>query len=65
MERIKLLDHFTLVEYNGVPYPEGYTTDIQEVAGHLDKDSIEETIENIKDLFDGDNDNDKDKDKKK
>ena len=31
----------------------------------LDKDSIEETIENIKDIFDGDNDNDKDKDKKK
>lgn len=43
MEKIKLLDHFTLVEYNGVPYPEGYTADIHEVAGHLDKDSIEVT----------------------
>ena len=43
MEKIKLLDHFTLVEYNGVPYPEGYTTDIREVAGHLDKNSIEVT----------------------
>ena len=31
----------------------------------LDKDSIEETIENIKDIFDGDDDNDKDKEKKK
>ena len=29
----------------------------------LDKDSIEETIEDIKDVFDGDNDNDKDKKK--
>ena len=43
MEKIQLLDHFTLVEYNGVPYPEGYTADIHEVAGHLDKDSIEVT----------------------
>lgn len=41
MEKIKLLDHFTLIEYNSVPYPEGYTADIHEVAGHLDKDSIE------------------------
>ena len=31
----------------------------------LDKDSIEETIENIKDIFDGDDDNEKDKEKKK
>ena len=29
----------------------------------LDKDSIEETIEDIEDVFDGDNDNDKDKKK--
>ena len=27
----------------------------------LDKESIEETIEGVKDFFDGDNDNDKDK----
>ena len=32
---------------------------------NLDKDSIEETIENIKDIFDGDDDNEKDKEKKK
>ena len=28
---------------------------------NLDKESIEETIENVKDVFDGDNDNDKEK----
>ena len=30
---------------------------------NLDKDSIEDTIEDIKDIFDGDNDNDKEKKK--
>ena len=34
-------DNFIFVEYNGVPYPEGYPAEIHEVAGHLDKDVIE------------------------
>lgn len=33
--------NFILIEYNNVPYPEGYTSDIKEVAGHLDKTEIE------------------------
>lgn len=32
---------FTLVEYNNVPYPNGYEANIKEVAGHFDKDSID------------------------
>ena len=31
---------FIFIEYNGVPYPEGYSAQIHEVAGHLDKDTI-------------------------
>lgn len=34
-------NEFILVEYNSVPYPDGYTSDIKEVAGHLDKNEIE------------------------
>lgn len=33
-------DTFILVEYNNVQYPEEYTAEIKEVAGHFDKDSI-------------------------
>lgn len=29
---------FILVEYNNVPYPEGYQSNIKEVAGYFDKD---------------------------
>lgn len=32
---------FELIEYNGIPYPEGYISKIKEVAGHLDKEKIE------------------------
>ena len=32
---------FELIEYNGIPYPEGYVSKIKEVAGHLDKEEIE------------------------
>ena len=32
---------FILIEYNGVPYPNGYEASISEVAGHLDKESID------------------------
>ena len=32
---------FELIEYNGIPYPEGYPSKIKEVAGHLDKENIE------------------------
>ena len=32
---------FELIEYNGIPYPEGYISKIKEVAGHLDKERIE------------------------
>jgi len=34
---------FELIEYNGIPYPEGYVSKIKEVAGHLDKEEIEKT----------------------
>lgn len=34
-------DCFVFIEYNGVAYPEGYSAEIHEVAGHLDKDTIE------------------------
>lgn len=34
------LDRFILVEYNGLKYPDGYSTQIHEVAAHFDKDSI-------------------------
>jgi len=34
-------ESFIFIEYNGVPYPEGYSAQIHEVAGHLDKDTIE------------------------
>lgn len=37
----RLLDNFILVEYNNLPYPEGYTAQIQEVAAHFDKDAID------------------------
>ena len=33
---------FELIEYNGIPYPEGYISRIKEVAGHLDKEEIEQ-----------------------
>lgn len=32
---------FELIEYNGIPYPKGYVSRIKEVAGHLDKEEIE------------------------
>jgi hypothetical protein len=32
---------FILIEYNNVAYPEGYTSNIKEIAGHLDKTEIE------------------------
>ena len=32
---------FELIEYNGIPYPEGYISKIKEIAGHLDKEEIE------------------------
>ena len=32
---------FKLVEYNNIPYPEGYHAHIKEVAGHFDKSTIE------------------------
>lgn len=35
-------DSFVFIEYNGVPYPEEYSAEIHEVAGHLDKDTIED-----------------------
>lgn len=34
-------DKFILIEYNGVPYPNGFVSDIKEIAGHLDKNEIE------------------------
>ena len=43
MDNANLLEHFILVQYNGTSYPDGYSTHICEVAGHLDKDSIETT----------------------
>ena len=36
-------DSFVFIEYNGVQYPEGYSAQIHEVAGHLDKATIETT----------------------
>ena len=33
---------FKLIEYNNIPYPEGYICKIKEVAGHLDKEEIED-----------------------
>ena len=33
---------FELIEYNGIPYPKGYISKIKEVAGHLDKEDIEQ-----------------------
>ena len=35
--------NFILVEYNGVPYPDGYAASLKEVAGHFDKCEIETT----------------------
>lgn len=32
---------FIFIEYNGVPYPDGFTSDIKEIAAHLDKNEIE------------------------
>ena len=32
---------FIFVEYNSVKYPDGYHSDIKEVAAHFDKDIIE------------------------
>ena len=32
---------FVFVEYNGIKYPDGYLSDIKEVAAHFDKDNIE------------------------
>lgn len=37
----RFLDNFILVEYNNLPYPEGYSAQIQEVAAHFDKDAID------------------------
>ena len=37
----RFLDNFILVEYNNLPYPEGYSAQIQEVAAHFDKDVID------------------------
>lgn len=37
----RFLDNFILVEYNTLPYPEGYSAQIQEVAAHFDKDAID------------------------
>ncbi len=34
-------DRFILVEYNNIPYPEGYVSYIKEIAAHLDKNKIE------------------------
>ena len=34
-------ESFVFIEYNGVLYPEGYSAQIHEVAGHLDKEAIE------------------------
>lgn len=36
-------DSFVFIEYNGIQYPEGYSAQIHEVAGHLDKATIETT----------------------
>lgn len=36
-----MINTFELIEYNGIPYPEGYVSKIKEVAGHLDKENIE------------------------
>ena len=34
-------EQFIFVEYNNTKYPEGYISDIKEVAAHFDKDNIE------------------------
>lgn len=34
-------EQFVFVEYNNTKYPEGYISDIKEVAAHFDKDNIE------------------------
>lgn len=34
-------DSFIFVEYNNAKYPDGYLSDIKEVAAHFDKDNIE------------------------
>ena len=34
-------DSFIFVEYNNVKYPDGYISDIREVAAHFDKDNID------------------------
>ena len=39
-DKKSFLDNFILVEYNNLPYPDGYTAQIKEVAAHFDKDSI-------------------------
>ena len=36
----RFLGNFILVEYDGIPYPEGYSAKLQEVAAHFDKESI-------------------------
>lgn len=36
----RFLDNFILVEYDGIPYPDGYSAKLQEVAAHFDKESI-------------------------
>lgn len=35
------MNKFILIEYNNVPYPEGFNSEIKEIAGHLDKNEIE------------------------
>lgn len=34
---------FIFVEYNGVPYPDGFASGIKEIAGHFDKCEIEKS----------------------
>ena len=35
------MNKFILIEYNNVPYPKGFNSEIKEIAGHLDKNEIE------------------------
>ena len=37
----KFLERFTLVEYNNLTYPEGFTAQLHEVAAHFDKENID------------------------
>ena len=35
------MNKFILIEYNNMPYPKGFNSEIKEIAGHLDKNEIE------------------------